>query len=86
MRKWKPLNLIMMTTSSKLEERSRSGNSNEESCDDFLIAHFQKEWKPGARVSARLIMGSLEGAHVSAFKYDPITECAPILAPGFHSF
>ena len=28
----------------------------------MAIAHFQKEWKPGARVGARSIMGSFGGA------------------------
>ena len=28
------------------------------------IAHFQKEWKPGTRMGARLVMGSFGGARV----------------------
>ena len=51
---------------------------------------LSKEWKPGATMGARLIMGSF-GAHAHLFSNscspnDPITERAPILAPGFNSF
>ena len=57
----------------------------------FVIAHFQKEWETGARVGARSVMGSFGGAPVWKQMHvrppnDPIIECAPNLAPDFHSF
>ena len=55
------------------------------------IAHFQNEWKPGTRVGARLFMGSFGGRMRICFQLcmppnDLITERAPTVAPGFHSF
>ena len=53
--------------------------------DDAVIAYLQKEWKTGARVGARSVMGSF-GAHESENKRacspasDLIIEHAPTLA------
>ena len=60
-------------------------------CSLLLIAHFQKEWKTGARVGARWILGSFRGrtricSQTRAPPNDPITERTPTLAPVFHSF
>ena len=62
----------------------------QESDKQTRIAHFQKGWKPGATVGARLIMGSFGGSMRIVFHFvppnDPMTERAPILVPGYHSF
>ena len=60
-----------------------------------LIAHVQKEWKSGARLDMRSIMGSFpRGQHVHLFSnlcpppfpIDPTTERAHTLAPVSHFF
>ena len=33
-----------------------------------IIAHFQKEWKPGTKMGTRLIMGSFGGTGAFVFK------------------
>ena len=50
------------------------------------IAHFQKEWKPGARVGALSIMGSFGDARAFVFNFvrtpnDPIIQSARLLSP-----
>ena len=58
---------------------------------ELAIAHFQNEWKPRTRMGARSVMGSFGGYEVKKqmlvlLPNDPIIECAPTIAPGFHSF
>ena len=71
-----------------------SGYHAKTSSNNFLIAHFQKEWKTGARVGVRSVMGSFGGArgprklkrNTHAPPNDPIINARPRSPPGFHSF